>query len=764
MEGGKDSGVFNANFVVETMDKTIFSDETTRFFFKRFCHANDSIIPRYISREEYIKKTNKGIIEDSDNGKHYLFVPKDLCLWEMVDIIEAVDNIPHNQKILLNENKAIEIRELGKVFENSGIYLSSYIDQIGEGREIALLISEKFYHYGRLLQKKEKNKDKIPDISVLTPKEIQDIDIWFLGPQIYENQIRQLGESLSNNEIEKRRVKIIQAFFRTLSKKGNVVKGKNPWEEKKGFIQQVHEKVENAIKTSIETPQKELNTTIFRRGVKQILQDMKEIGWEKSMKKLIRERTGKRVAEERVKIYNKLGLDKLKNELEIMKKNNKSAVEISQRELEIARMIHQEIQRFPYKSGVEQPSVILSTQFINCVGAQILGSTFLKELGIRSVNASMPEHLATILMTSDGKKYLWDFMFPDDGKTNLIEITSEMLLDDKNWINFFDNPECSATTITFDHFNPYEDFIPGKLTLELYKNNGLQYFVLCNMAHDLYNEKRYEVVIKTVKQAIAINPDGSDAYYYLALSSKALGDLNKDPSKYEESIKYSKLAISKNPEDENYYSCLGESLFRLKKYKEATLAYKKAIEKSLYLNKDYYYSLGQCSNQLGRHQEEAKIYKELAGLLSQNGLYEDAVAAYRKNLEFNPQDTNSLYNLGLCLIQLKRYEEAQKIFRQITKIEPTNSNSYYMLGQSYLRSGKGFNEAIKAFKKVISIDADYALSYRGLGYIYYNLGNNREAIRYFETYLKFENIDHNEIEKINKLMVKIRRNYRKYGR
>lgn len=764
MEGGKDSGVFNASFVAETMDKAIFSDEATRFFFKRFCHVNDSIIPRYISREEYTKKTNKGIIENGNDGQRYLYVPKDLCLWEIVDIIEAVENIPHNQKILLKENKAVEIRELGKVFENSGIYLSSYIDQIGQGREIALLISEKFYHYGRLLQKKEENKGKIPNISVLTPKEIQDIDRWFLGPQIYENQIKQLGDKLNNNEIEERRVKIIQAFFRTLSKKGDVAKGNNPWEEKKGFIQQVHEKVETAIKKSIETPQKELNTTIFERGIKQILQDMKEIGWEKSMKKLIREKTGKRIAEERVKIYNKLGLDKLKNELEIMKSNNKSAAEISQRELEIARMIHREIQRFPYKSEVEEPSVILSTQFINCVGAQILGNTFLEEVGIRSVNASMPEHLTTILMTSDGKKYLWDFMFPDDEKTNLIEITPEMLLDDKNWRDFFNNPECNATTITFDSLNPYKNFVPGQLTLEVYKKNGLQYFVLYNMAHDLYNENRYEAVIKTAKQAIAINPDGSEAYYYMALSSKALGDQNNDPNKYQEAVNYSRLAISKNPEDENNYFCLGESLFRLKKYEEATLAYQKAIEKSLYVEKDYYYSLGRCFNQLGRLQEEAKIYEELASLLSKGGLYEDAITAYRKNLEINPQDTNSLYNLGLCLIQLKRHQEAQKIFRQITKIEPKNSNSYYMLGQSYLRSGKGFNEAISAFRKAISIDADNALSYRGLGYVYYNLGNNREAIRYFEAYLKFENTNQNEIEKINQLMVKIRRNYRKYGR
>ena len=46
---------------------------------------------------------------------------------------------------------------------------------------------------------------------------------------------------------------------------------------------------------------------------------------------------------------------------------------------------------------------------MNCLGAALLGGTFLEELDISYLAVDLPGHVSTILITSDGKWYRQDF-------------------------------------------------------------------------------------------------------------------------------------------------------------------------------------------------------------------------------------------------------------------------------------------------------------------------------------------------------------------
>ncbi|HEC93996.1 MAG TPA: hypothetical protein ENI56_01315, partial [Candidatus Kaiserbacteria bacterium] len=83
---------FETNFISETKEKIPFADIPAQNFFSKWCQINDSIIPQFIPREEWQKRGTQGMLEKDTREKRTLFLPKDLHLWEMMDIIKTVDS------------------------------------------------------------------------------------------------------------------------------------------------------------------------------------------------------------------------------------------------------------------------------------------------------------------------------------------------------------------------------------------------------------------------------------------------------------------------------------------------------------------------------------------------------------------------------------------------------------------------------------------------------------------------------------------------
>ena len=77
----------------------------------------------------------------------------------------------------------------------------------------------------------------------------------------------------------------------------------------------------------------------------------------------------------------------------------------------------------------------------------------------------------------------------------------------------------------------------------------------------------------------------------------------------------------------------------------------------------------------------------MLGLLARNLNHaEDAVAMFKKVLEFDPNDVGANVNLGQIYIQQRNYGEAEKVFRQALAAEPYNSTAMYNLATVLLRS------------------------------------------------------------------------------
>jgi tetratricopeptide (TPR) repeat protein len=118
--------------------------------------------------------------------------------------------------------------------------------------------------------------------------------------------------------------------------------------------------------------------------------------------------------------------------------------------------------------------------------------------------------------------------------------------------------------------------------------------------------------------------------------------------------------------------------------------------------KDAWYDLGLAYAGANKHAESVAAFRkqidldpnhkhanaELAMELQQSGKTDEAIAAYRKQLEIAPYEQATHKNLGLLLAQLKRDPEARKELEAAASIPPPDPETKMALAQLYGRVGE----------------------------------------------------------------------------
>jgi tetratricopeptide (TPR) repeat protein len=101
------------------------------------------------------------------------------------------------------------------------------------------------------------------------------------------------------------------------------------------------------------------------------------------------------------------------------------------------------------------------------------------------------------------------------------------------------------------------------------------------------------------------------------------------------------------------------------------------------------------------------------------GEYAKAINAYKKAIEFDPENTAALYMLGLAYFQLSQYPEAISVFSLYIKAKPDDPHAHYLLGRAY-HENKNYDSAQSAYLKAVQLKSD--LSSVALSDLYFNLG------------------------------------------
>lgn len=103
--------------------------------------------------------------------------------------------------------------------------------------------------------------------------------------------------------------------------------------------------------------------------------------------------------------------------------------------------------------------------------------------------------------------------------------------------------------------------------------------------------------------------------------------------------------------------------------------------------------------------EEAIEHQEKGNQLDDEGDLNGAIAEYNQSLHFNPDDPNTLFNLGVVYMKANNSPEAVKVFEKLSKLLPEDSEVCNLMGVALSGAGKKM-EAIKSWEKSLSLQPD----------------------------------------------------------
>ena len=584
---------FNSHKISEVLEHRPFNDFADQEFFAEWCKVHDNLCPQFLPRKDR-ETLDEGQILQQRKGQLTLFLPQDLQLWEMMEIIRKIDHDTLKHKPKKQNERANQLLELGRKFEKSGLYFANFFpsDDKSEEAKLAQDLAQQFYSYGCSLQQKTKNSDALPRNISLSEEELSEVDQRLLGKQAYEKRLARLWENPSTDQLNAMRKELLTTAFKALKKDTSKEEWEKSRETKKCPYYKFQEKVQSQILRVIQTPETELYTAIFRRGKENLISNMLAPKGDNHMRNFLRKNLGVDLPFLKTKLTDALKLPILKSELEKVRKTGNKSL-ISAKELEIAKKVQEKVSSFDYQTMANIPSQMVETSKMNCVGAALLGGTFLEELDISYLAVDLPDHASTILITSDGKWYRQDFTsWTAKIKRNYTEITPEIVENEQERIKLQEQKEGTLVL----NWNPYSKISDH---LSIYISNP---------------ENTFQSLIYNNQGAIFSN--------------------SKDTFKAKKNYKKS-LQVQVN--SVKAYNNLGADLWRLWRYDEAIQYYKKAIE----LDANYIYA-----------------YNNLGNTLSALEKYEEAIDCYQKAIELDPNHAYAHYNLGEVFWKLKKYAEA----------------------------------------------------------------------------------------------------------
>jgi Flp pilus assembly protein TadD len=129
--------------------------------------------------------------------------------------------------------------------------------------------------------------------------------------------------------------------------------------------------------------------------------------------------------------------------------------------------------------------------------------------------------------------------------------------------------------------------------------------------------------------------------------------------------------------------------------------------------------------------------------MATRGQFDEAIEWYHKALQYDPDYTGALSNLGASLARSGRNEEAIASFQKALEIDGDFADAHYNLGLVYVGQKDRLDDAIAEFRKAASIRTDCDAMYHSLGLALERRGNIQEAVASYRSALalKPNNLD-----------------------
>jgi tetratricopeptide (TPR) repeat protein len=124
----------------------------------------------------------------------------------------------------------------------------------------------------------------------------------------------------------------------------------------------------------------------------------------------------------------------------------------------------------------------------------------------------------------------------------------------------------------------------------------------------------------------------------------------------------------------------------------------------------------------------ADAYWRLGNIHHSMKRYDQAEVFYRKALEMKPADPQYFESLGMTLSESGNPTQAAEVLERAIHIDQENPDAYYYLGTIYARDFRDVRKALPYFERLVLLDPDYENAYLSLGAAYIATKRYREGI------------------------------------
>ena len=215
--------------------------------------------------------------------------------------------------------------------------------------------------------------------------------------------------------------------------------------------------------------------------------------------------------------------------------------------------------------------------------------------------------------------------------------------------------------------------------------------------------------IEYFKEAVNLRPD-------LALPYMNLGAAYSDMGQFGRAIEFTSKAIALQPDLATAHTNLGQMYRRIGKHVQAI----SALERAAAIR----------PNHAGTHAFLGATYREA-------GQNAKAIAHLEKAVALRPHHPPTLVNLAVAYSDAGRNDRAIELLKEAVAIQPEYAAAHASLGAIYGRIGQ-FDTSIQYLSRALELQPDYVEAHSNLGLSYRAKGRYTQAIKHFKKGLELQ--------------------------
>jgi tetratricopeptide (TPR) repeat protein len=115
----------------------------------------------------------------------------------------------------------------------------------------------------------------------------------------------------------------------------------------------------------------------------------------------------------------------------------------------------------------------------------------------------------------------------------------------------------------------------------------------------------------------------------------------------------------------------------------------------------------------------------------------EAIAAYEKVLELNPDHAAAHINIGTLYYNRRDFNKAEQHYRRAIESDPRYALAYFDLGNVLDETGR-VQEAVRTYRSALQLAPTYADAHYNLALAYEKLKEPRKALRHWQAYIRLD--------------------------